>query len=130
MDQKKTEFSAQTRLLLISQITLGGFCAAGFYLAKGQVGAQSAIYGALISIVLAMLLIAGVRRAAEAAEESKKKSMATLYFGAAQRFVLALVLFALGVGKLKLDPLAMVVGFAVAQATYFLSTQLRRSVNI
>lgn len=125
-----TEFATQTRRLLITQLTLGGFCAGAFYLAKGVIGAQSAIFGSMISIVLAILLIFGVRRAAAAAEHSKNKSMATLYFGAAQRFLLALVLFGLGVGKLGLDPLAMVVGFAVAQATYFLSMQSRRSVNV
>lgn len=129
MEQSTTEFAAQTRRLVITQITLGGFCAAGFYLAKGAIGAQSAIYGTAISIVLAVLLITGVRRAAASAEKSKNKSMAVLYFGAAQRFLLALVLFALGVGKLGLDPLAMVAGFAVAQATYLLAMQLKRSVN-
>ena len=131
MDQKsKEEFSAQTRRLVITQISIGGFCAAGFYLARGVIGAQSAIYGTSVSVILALLLIVGVKRAAASAPDNKNKSMAALYFGAAQRFVFALALFALGVGTLKLDPLAMVVGYGVAQAAYFLAMQRQRSVNV
>jgi ATP synthase protein I len=115
--------------MTVMQITIGGIVAAGFLLKDGELGAKSAIYGAVISIVLSRLLSWGVQRAASAAEGNRKKSMAILYLGAAQRFLLALVLFGFGLGVLKLEPIALIAGFCFAQSIYLFSMKRQRAYS-
>ncbi len=83
----------------------------------------AALYGALSSIVLVYLLSRCVTRASEVALHDPKKSMVTLYLGAVQRFVLLAVLFAIGLAVLKLDPLACLIGFGLAQLTYVVAAK-------
>ncbi len=103
--------------------------AAGFFIKSGAWAAQSAIYGTAVSIILACLLLWGVKRAATAAKENQNKSAVLLYIGAAQRFLLALVLFALAISVLKLDAIAMVVGFGLAQVAYLIQARSRETRN-
>jgi ATP synthase protein I len=91
---------------------------------QGVTQGLAALYGAFTSIVLAFLLSRGVKRASEAALHDPKKSMMILYLGAVQRFVLLLVLFAIGLAVLKLDPLACLIGFGLAQLTYVIAAKL------
>jgi hypothetical protein len=46
--------------------------------------------------------------------------------GAAQRFVWVLVLFAVALAVLKLDPLVCIIGFALSQAGYLLNWVLQK----
>ena len=115
------------RRFVTLQISIGGFVAAGFFLKNGALAAQSAIYGTGVSVILASLLMWGVIRAATAAKENKNKSAVLLYIGAAQRFLLALVLFALGMSVLKLDAMAIIVGFGLSQVTYFIQARKQQT---
>jgi ATP synthase protein I len=114
-----SEFGVGSRKLLLLQFASGGFVAAVFMALSGVEAGKAAIYGALVSVVLARLLSWGVARASRAAAEDQKKGMVLLYLGAVQRFLLALGLFAVGLGVLKLDALPLVVGFGIAQASFF-----------
>lgn len=78
-------------------------------------------YGGLISVVSALLLGLGVKRATEGALLNPAKSTVILYAGAAQRFVLVLAAFAVGLAVLKLYPLGLFAGFVAAQLAYLLS---------
>ncbi len=95
--------------------------AAGFFVFKGQWEALSAVYGGLISVLVAFLLGRGVARAAGAAPQDHKRSLVMLYLGAAQRFVLVGVLFAAGLAAFKLLPLAMIAGFGAAQLIFIVA---------
>lgn len=120
MAVEQLEFSAGSKRLLMLQISIAGLVAAGFIAWQGENAGKAAIYGAGISVVLARLLSWGIERASrEAAEQQKKKSASLLYLGAAQRFLLALVLFALGLSQLHLEPMPMIVGFVATQAAFF-----------
>jgi len=88
LNSAEKEFAAGAQRLTAFQIIIGGVVAAGFFVAGGEAGAKSAMYGAMISVVLAMLLSWGVKRASGSAEADRKKSMVILYVGAAQRFLL------------------------------------------
>ena len=111
------------------QIGIAGLVAAGFIVWQGENAGKAAIYGAGISVILARLLSWGIERASrEAAEKQKKKSAALLYMGAGLRFFLALILFALGLSQLHLEPMPMIVGFAATQSAFFLFNRtLKRS---
>ncbi len=96
---------------------------AALFMVQGAWEALSAFYGGLVSVVLALLSIWGFRRANVHALSDPKRSMMILYAGAVQRFVAVLVLLALGLGFFALDPLAVFIGFALAQAGYLMGTR-------
>lgn len=118
------EFSASARLVVLLEITIGGFVAAGFFLRHGADGAQSAIYGSLISVLLTVLLIWGVQRATHATSKNKNEGAVMLYVGAALRFVLAFVMFGMGLSLFGLLPIPMIAGFCFSQMGYVF--QMRR----
>jgi F0F1-type ATP synthase assembly protein I len=113
-------FAADARKLALLQMTIGGLVAAGFVVWQGAEAGKAAIYGAFISILLARLLSWGVERATRATVDNKKAGAAVLYIGAAGRFALALILFAVGIASLKLMPVPILVGFGCAQAAFFI----------
>ena len=113
-------FAADARKLALLQMTIGGLVAAGFVVWQGAEAGKAAIYGAFVSILLGRLLSMGVERATRAAVDNKKAGAALLYIGAAVRFALALVLFAVGIAFLKLQPVPVLVGFGCAQAAFFI----------
>jgi len=106
---------AKARKVLITQLVVGVATAIGFLLYTGAWHAYSALAGGAVSIALLLQLRHGIKRAGEIAQHDQKRSMIILYMGAAQRFLLILVLFALGLGVVNFDPLAMFVGFFLAQ---------------
>jgi ATP synthase protein I len=112
----------QARKVLGAQLLVTVLVAALFLL-QGTWASVSALYGGLASVIIALLLRRGIRRASQLALENPKKSMTILYVGAVQRFVLVLVLLALGLAGLKLDPVAVCVGFAVAQVGYLANSR-------
>jgi ATP synthase protein I len=85
--------------------------------------ALSALFGGMSSVVLALISIRGFKRANEFALSDPKKSMMILYIGAATRFAAVLVLLGIGLGLFKLGPLAVFVGFALAQASYLMGVR-------
>ncbi len=100
------------------QILAGSVLAIGFYLGVSPIHGRSAFFGGLISVMLSYLLGRGVKRAEAVAATNPRQSMTILYIGAAQRFFLALAAFAVGLAYLKLEPLAVFIGFAAAQLAY------------
>lgn len=117
-------FAAGTRKLALMQLAIGGFGALAFAATGGIEAGKAAIFGAFISLVLGRLLSWGVERASRAAAENNNKGVAVLYIGAAQRFLLAIALFAIGMAVLKLPAFPMVVGFGLAQAAYFVFNRM------
>lgn len=89
----------------------------------------SAAFGGLSSVVLALISIRGFKRANQFALSDPKKSMTILYIGAAQRFVAVLVLLGIGLGLLKLAPVALFVGFALAQASYLMGAREHKQAH-
>jgi ATP synthase protein I len=105
------------------QIIAGLVLAVGFYVGVSPLHGRSAFYGGLISVLLSYLLSRGVRRAEAVAAANPRQSMTILYIGAAQRFFIAIAAFAVGLAYLNLEPLAMFIGFAVAQLAYVINAR-------
>jgi len=126
LESQEKEFKTGARTVALAQICIGGFLAAGFLLKDGVASAQAAIFGAFIAVVLSLFLGWSVARAATAAPENQKISMGMLYLSAAQRFLLAVLLFGTGLGYLKLEPLPMVITFGLVQIGYFVFLRTQR----
>ncbi len=109
---------ANARKVVGLQVAIASVVAVGFGIYEGGWHALSAVFGGLISVASSLLLRRGVARASEIVKDDPKKGMAVLYFGAFQRFVMVVALFALGLALIGLDPLAAVIGFGCAQLAY------------
>ena len=142
MKQLGTDLAEKARRVVIIQLLTTLVVAAVFFvLALSQSSEQaqsteqaiwaalSASYGGLTSVVLALLSIRGFKRANEIALSEPKKSMTILYVSAVQRFVAVLGLLGIGLGLFKLEPLAVLLGFVLAQASYLMGVRDRKAAH-
>ena len=98
-----------------------------FWLSGGMAQGQAALYGGGCALVSTWLLARRVRLAIDMARVSPGSETGVLLLGAIQRFALVLGLFVLGMGWIDLSPVPLVVGFAVAQAAFFLHGTVPRA---
>ncbi|PID45650.1 MAG: hypothetical protein CSB47_07615 [Proteobacteria bacterium] len=101
--------------LLIVQIGLV-LCAAiasSYY--AGSDAVLAALYGGVVAMANTVLLSRRLESAGSMAADNPNAGTLTLYVGVVQRFVLTLVMFGIGIGLLKLNPIAMLGAFAAAQ---------------
>ena len=118
------ELATRARWVISTQLIISVIVATVF-LIKGTWEFTAALYGGFASICITMLLLWGIKRATEAAKENPGKSMRILYVGAVQRFLLVIGLLAMGIALFKLDPIAMCVGFALAQLSYLIGSRFK-----
>jgi F0F1-type ATP synthase assembly protein I len=103
------------RRLLLNQLTLVSVTSAVFLVIFDMAHALSTAFGGGIAVVNALLVWRCARRDARAPERTPQQSLAAMYICVIQRFVLAALLFAFGLGALKLKPFALLIGFIAGQ---------------
>ncbi len=111
------------RNVLIAQLILISIVA-GLFLMKGSEQAVAALYGGAIAFVNSLLIARRISRANRVLDKDPKADVFSLYIGAVERFVVTLVAMAIGMGWLKLDPMALLVGFGAAYFGHPLSRML------
>ncbi len=119
---------ATVRRVLVIQLAIVLTVTAAFLVMQGGYAAQSAMYGGAIALFSTWLMGWRITKAAHTAARDVNQGAFVIYAGAVQRFLLTLVLMALGMGSLKLAPVAILAGYAVAQLAYAFNkvdTQLR-----
>jgi ATP synthase protein I len=109
------------RRLLLLQITWVAVTSAVFLAVFGIYSAVSVGYGGGIAATNGLVQLRCLHRDAQAVERSPQQSVAAVYVCVIQRFVLAAVLFALGLGVLELEPLAVLAGFVAGQIALVIS---------
>ena len=127
--------------LLVTVVVAAGFVSTGLFTGSESFtdsgipendsvwDALSAFYGGLASVILALISIGGFKRANEFALSDPKKSMMILYIGAVVRFAAVIVVLGIGLGLLKLEPMAVFIGFALAQTSYLMSVRDRKAAR-
>ena len=124
------DLATKARRVVVVQLLVTAVVAAVFFLLKNTAwDALSALYGGLSSVMLALVSIGGFKRANAIALSDPKQSMMILYIGAVVRFAAVIVLLGIGLGLLKLDAMAVFVGFALAQASYLMSVSDRKAAR-
>lgn len=103
--------AAVMRKILIAQLILAPVVAAAFLLSS-EARALAALYGGGISIGNSLLMARRIARASEALSRDPTKDVRSMYLGAIERFAFTLGALALGMGWLRLEPVALLVGFA------------------
>lgn len=97
------------------QAVLVAFISIVFFLLYGGFQAGSAGYGGLAAALNVGLLQWRRRRAEAGRALSARESLGVLYRSALERFIVIALLFALGLGVWRLDPLAVLAGFVAGQ---------------
>jgi|GEM_PF-1985179 len=111
--------SYQSRILMAMQIGVSAVVALGFYIISGLwLDAAAAAYGGLSAVFISVLLRMDVLKAERESAGDPSRGIRVLMVGAAQRFFAVIALFVVGLVWLKLSPLALCVGFVLAQLCY------------
>lgn len=89
------------------------------YLALNNInGSIAALYGGSISLSGTLLMAWRINRAGEIAAQDTRQGSIEVYTGVMQKFILTLLLMAVGMGYLKLDPIAVLISFALTQLSF------------
>ena len=116
------ELANKARWVISTQLIIAVLVAV-LFIFQGVSESLAAGYGGLSSLLVSLFLLWGINRATEVTKHNPAKGMRILYFGAAQRFLLVVLLLAAGIAWLKLNPVAVCVGFAVAQLSYLFGSR-------
>lgn len=107
--------AGSARKLVMLQLLLVAVTAVVFFIIYGGFQAGSAAFGGGCACASRLLLEWRRTNADRGRALGAGQSIRLLYRTAAERFVLVGVLFALGLGVWRLDPLALLTGFIVGQ---------------
>lgn len=106
------------RRLLIIQFLIVLVVASAYLVLQDFSAFLAAIYGGSITLSTTILMAWRIGRAGEVAEDEQQQGYIEIYIGAVQKFILTLVLIAIGMAYLKLEPLAILVCFAATQLSF------------
>jgi ATP synthase protein I len=109
------------RSLLILQIVLISAIVAFWGVYLGYAASRASLFGGLIALSNTGLLAWHMQRAQAKADYDAPGSLRIAFVCMAQRLILTLVLFTLGLGALHLLPLPLLSGFIAAQIAAFLN---------
>jgi len=102
------------RMVLV-QVAFTIIIAVIFYLQQGTEFALAALYGGAVTLASTLLSAWRTNAAIEADQHNAEHGMLEFYQIMVMRFLLVVGLLALGLGWLKLAPIALVSGFIAAQ---------------
>lgn len=106
---------AVLRRRALIQSSLAALLAAAFLAAQGFEAALSALYGGSISVVTTLLQLWQLQRGSLLPAGDAGGNLGFLIRCAAERFLLALLMFVLGLGVIGLAPLPLLSGFVAGQ---------------
>ncbi len=123
MNDAVLDISGEMQRVIGAQLVVGAILGVGFLVVAGPLQGGSALYGGLIGLLLTLLRGRSFRRANRIAETDPRRSMTTLYIGAAQRFFFVMAALMFGLALLELTPLAVAAGFAAVQLAQLINAR-------
>ena len=112
---------SRVRMVLSTQLVLVLLTSAVFFLVSGGFQAGSAGFGGAIALINVLLLEWRRYQTDTGRAIDARQSLLVLYRSALERLLLVALLFALGLGALALDPLALLTGFIMGQVALLLT---------
>jgi hypothetical protein len=112
-------------MVLLTQLLLVFLTSVVFLFASGGFQAASAGFGGAIALINVLLLEWRRYRVDKGPAIDARQSLRVLYRSALERLLLVALLFALGLGALALDPLALLSGFIAGQLALLLTGTTR-----
>jgi hypothetical protein len=108
-------------MVLSTQLLLVFLASVVFLLVSGSFQAGSAGFGGAIAIINVLLLEWRRYQTDRGRVIDARQSLLVIYRSALERLLLVALLFALGLGALALDPLALLTGFVMGQVALLLT---------
>ena len=108
-------------MVLLTQLLLVFLTSVVFLVVSGGFRAGSAGFGGSIALINVLLLEWRRYQTDKGRAIDARQSLRVLYRSALERLLLVALLFALGLGVLALDPLALLTGFVVGQVALLLT---------
>lgn len=109
------------RRLLIFQVIAVIFMTAVLAGLSGSLAAKASLFGGLMVLLNTGLMIFHEKRAALRAGQDASRTLKYMYMCVAERFIMTIVLFAIGLVALELLPLYLLLGFIAGQLAAFLN---------
>lgn len=100
--------------------------ASGALIIYGQWSAIAAIYGGFLAIIVAVLTAHWIFRAGEVAQAEPQRGVGAFLSVAGKRMLLTIAGLALGLAGLRLAPVPLLVGFALAYMGYLFASRAGR----
>ena len=100
------------------QLIIVAVTAVAYYFYQNIFSAESALYGGAMALNNLWITERRLRSASRIVQIAPEKEAMLLYAGAVQRFVFTLIFFVAGMWWLKLNPIALIVTFSLAQAAF------------
>lgn len=94
------------------------------YAEYGQASTLAVIFGGLVALANSILLAWRMRAAKRLINADVQRDLRMLYRTGLERFVLVVAFLALGMGILKLDPLALIAGFVLGQLAWLVGVTI------
>ncbi len=108
----------EIRRVLCAQLLAAAAAAGGFAYTHGAAAALAAFYGGAVTLLGSGWMARTIRRSAAVAVRDGHRGARLLYRGVAQKFAFTVAALVLGIVALGLEPLPVVIGFAVAHLGY------------
>lgn len=120
MSYASSSLRVGVRRLLLWQLAITFSVGGGIWFSHGHQHAVSALYGGLLSVLIALLLGWSVHKSTSS---DFGFGAFHLYFGVIERFILLGVGVWVGMGWLRLPPFPLIAGFTATQAGYLFKIQ-------
>ena len=91
------------------------------YAVQGEAEAKAAVYGGVVALMGTLLILWRMQRSKEKTLLEAHQHLWLFYRSGLERFLVICVLLAIGMGTLKLVPLAVLVGFVAGQLAWIIA---------
>jgi len=115
---RNSSFQATIKSLSMTQLAFVAIAAIVSYLQKDSGFALALIFGGLISLAGTWVHAWRVHIGTEAASDGLGIDSSELIKGSVLKFITVIALFVIGMAVIKLEPLAIVTGFVIAQMSF------------
>ncbi len=123
MDVTAQRLAAGSRRVVSAQLLITALVAGVFFYISGYSGLISAVAGGAISLITTLLLWGSMSWSSYVSRQSPGASQIIIYASAAFRFIMVLVMFVVCLKVFELSPLAVVIGFCLAQLAYVVNVR-------
>ncbi len=113
--ESSVHYTARLQIVILATVGILG------YVLEGQVLATGAVYGSVIALINTLLLLWRMRPSKQSMLLETHKHLWLFYRSSLERFVIVSVLLVLGMGLLKLAPVAVLISFVLGQFAWVIA---------
>jgi len=122
-------YTGALKIIIFQFIITLVICLYFYFSEKSILWIYSALFGGGMAVFNTAIMHRGVRNAAEISRYAPGKEIFAFYAGGIQRFIFATVFFIIGMTWLQLEPVALILGFSLAQLAFLVADSAKRHTS-